>query len=201
MGELHDNAAFEGGFADPVFGSQAVFREVMEAMANPGRIVDAGDVTRAPTPLSSAASAFLATFADHDTPAWFEDADCAAAKAWLSFQTGAPEAGTPSVAAFAVLAMPSAIENWSHFSIGNSSYPDRSATLLLPVEALHGGSPLKLTGPGIETSAMISPIGLPAGFRDAMARNATLFPLGFDLILHCGTALLALPRTTQITEV
>jgi alpha-D-ribose 1-methylphosphonate 5-triphosphate synthase subunit PhnH len=200
MDELHDNAVFEGGFANPVFGSQAVFREVMDAMANPGRIVDAGDVTRAPAPLSPAASAFLATFADHDTPVWFEDADCAVAKAWLSFQTGAPDANTRSQAVFAVLSTQSAIENWSQFSIGTSSYPDRSATLLLPVEALCGGSPLKLTGPGIETSATISPVGLPAGFRDTMARNATLFPLGFDLILLCGTALLALPRTTQITE-
>lgn len=195
------DTVFEGGFANPVFGSQAVFRKVMDAMAHPGRIVDLGEPAHAPAPLGAAASAVLATLADYDTPVWFEAEDVSDAASWLSFQTGAPVTDDPGAASFAVLSAQSAVDTWPRFAVGTSSYPDRSATLLLPVQSLPGGHALRLTGPGIETASAIAPAGLPAGFSAAMARNAALFPLGFDLLLVCGGELLALPRTTRITEV
>ena len=72
--------------------------------------------------------------------------------------------------------------------------------MLLPVRSLAGGGPLVLTGPGIETSRPIAPAGLPAGFVAAREANRARFPLGHDLVLVCGTALIALPRTTAIRE-
>jgi alpha-D-ribose 1-methylphosphonate 5-triphosphate synthase subunit PhnH len=33
-----------------------------------------------------------------------------------------------------------------------------------------------------------------------MALNVARFPLGFDLLLICGSELLALPRTTRLVE-
>lgn len=192
-------AAFDGGFADPVFDSQAVFRRVMEAFSTPGRIVDLEARASAPTPLTSAAAGVLAALADYDTPVWFEHQHQQAA-AWVTFQTGARIAVRPEEAAFAVLTQGSDVAGWARFPIGVAEYPDRSATLLLPVNSLAVGRRLVLRGPGIETSAEISVDGLPEGFLKTMAVNAAAYPLGFDLLLVCESALIALPRTTKIAE-
>lgn len=193
------SAVLEGGLVDPVFGSQAIFRRVMDAFANPGRVADLGGLARSPAPLGEAAAAFLAALADYDTPVWFEE-DAAAAAAWLTFHTGAPVSSDPAAASFAILAGGGAVDGWQRFAIGTESFPDRSATLLLPVAGLTGGPILELQGPGIETSSAIAPEGLPPGFADAMAGNRARFPLGFDVLLVCGPQAAALPRTTHVRE-
>ena len=194
--------AVEGGLADPVFDAQAIFRAVMEAFAEPGTVADLGSRVSAPAPLVPAAAAVLAALADGDTPVWLDDPDGAgrAAAAWLRFQTGAPLATDPAAATFVVLPEGADPASWDRFALGTPDYPDRSATLLLPVRALAGGYPLVLTGPGIETSRRIAPDGLPGGFVAAREANRARFPLGQDLVLVCGTALVALPRTTVIRE-
>ena len=190
----------DGGFTAPVFQSQAAFRLVMDAMAQPGRIVDLGHPVQAPAPLEPAAAAFLATLADYDTSVWFEDSGADAAVSWLTFHTGAAVTKDPSTASFAILSKNSPVGGWLKFPMGSLSYPDRSATLLLPVESLRDGTPLTIRGPGIETAATIAPRGLPDGFTETMAINAARFPLGFDLLMTCGSELLALPRTTRLVE-
>ena len=194
--------AVEGGLADPVFDAQAIFRAVMEAFAEPGTTAEIATRVAAPAPLVPAAASILAALADGDTPVWMADPDGAgrAAAAWLRFQTGAPVATDPALASFVVLPEDSAPVSWTRFALGTPDYPDRSATLLLPVSSLANGAPLVLEGPGIETSRTIAPAGLPEGFAAAMAANRARFPLGFDLVLVCGKALIALPRTTRIRE-
>ena len=58
-------AAYEGGFESPVFGAQAVFRSVMDAMARPGTIVDLAQPVSAPAPLETAAAADATAQHDH----------------------------------------------------------------------------------------------------------------------------------------
>lgn len=195
-------AAVEGGFADPVFDAQAVFRALMGAFAEPGTVAELGSRVSAPPSLVPAAAAILAALADGDTPVWMAapQGDGEAAARWLRFQTGAPVTSDAAAARFAVLDRGDGPGRWDSFARGTPDYPDRSATLLLPVEAWTGGPPLVLTGPGIAAERAIAPIGLPAGFGDAMERNRAGFPLGFDLVLVCGTAALALPRTARIRE-
>lgn len=191
---------FEGGFADPVMDSQAVFRRVMNALAQPGTVADLSGFVTPPAPLSQAAAAILLTLADYDTPVWFEKPDMNDdAIGWMTFHTGAPRTANALRAGFAVLEKASPVSAWASFPIGTSDYPDRSATLLLPVESLDGGEPLKLTGPGIETETMIAPLGLPQGFVAAMAENRAAYPLGLDVLLVCGGEAIGLPRTTRIT--
>ena len=195
-------AAVEGGFVDPVFDAQAIFRSLMQALAEPGTVADLGPRVTAPASLVPAAAAILATLADGDTPVWLPEPTGAdeAAALWLRFQTGAPITTDPALAVFAVLPQGHDPAAWTRFALGTPAYPDRSATLLLPVPSLAGGDALVLTGPGIETDRTIAPVGLPAGFVPALDENHSRFPLGFDLVLVSGAAALALPRTTRIRE-
>ena len=192
----------EGGLADPVFDGQAIFRALMNGFAEPGTTVELGARVSAPAAFEPAAAAILAALADGDTPVWMADAlgSRSDAARWLRFQTGAPITSDPALAAFAVLAEGDAPSGWTRFPRGTPDYPDRSATLILPVPNLTGGAPLTLTGPGIASERRIGPAGLPAGFVAVMAENRAGFPLGFDLVLACGTAVVALPRSTRIRE-
>lgn len=189
-----------GGFADPTLGSQAAFRRIMDAFANPGTIADLGGFVSAPAPLKPAAAALIATLADADAPVFLDGLGLDDAARWISFQTGAAVVADPADAAFALLSPGSASDGWSRFALGTDAYPDRSTTLILPVDAFEGGLGLRLTGPGIETSLRVAPRGLPEDFLSARAANAALFPRGHDLVLVCGERCLALPRTTRIVE-
>ncbi len=197
-----DSIAVEGGLADPVFGAQAIFRSLMEAFAEPGTVAEFGPLVSAPAPLVPAAAALLAALADGDTPIWMADLDGAGRPAarWLRFQTSAPIAADPASACFALLPEGHDPAGWGGFPLGTPDYPDRAATLILPVRAFAGGPPLHLTGPGIETVRQVAPADLPAGFLPVMELNRARFPLGFDLVLVAGTAALALPRSTRIRE-
>ncbi|MGC9418874.1 MAG: phosphonate C-P lyase system protein PhnH [Rhodovulum sp.] len=77
---------------------------------------------------------------------------------------------------------------------GTLAYPEAGATLIAPVR-LGTGPAVRLTGPGIETAREIR-VGLDDAFWAARAA-ALHYPLGFDLILHDGAAVLAMPRSTQ----
>lgn len=195
-------SAVEGGFADPVFDAQAAFRAALDAFAAPGTVADLGRRAAAPAPLGPAAAALLLALADGDAPVWLPDPEGADAEAaaWLRFQAGAPVTADPARAAFAALPEGDDPVGWARFPRGTPDYPDRSATLILPVRDLDGGPALALTGPGIEAERRIAPLGLPDGFVAAMAANRDLFPLGFDLVLVSGSRLLALPRSTRIRE-
>ena len=193
---------FDGGFADPVFASQDVFHAVMHALSMPGTVATLGERALGPLPLCAAASAILLTLADYATPVWFEAPDKTQdAAAWLTFHSGAPVVSEPAKASFVHLSETTDVESWDIFAHGTMEYPDRSATLILPVRSIDGGVSLELTGPGIETSRTIAPAGLPVGFASAMAANAALYPLGFDILLVCGAEAIALPRTTRIKEI
>ena len=177
------------------------------AAAVSGGFPDPGTVARldmpvdAPAAIPAAAAILLLTLADADAPIRLEGADALPeASAWLAFHTGARTDAAPGEASFALLTENSDPAGWQVLPIGTDAYPDRAATLILPVDALEGGAPLTLTGPGIETTRTIAPVGLPAGFLEARARNAALFPRGHDLVLVAGDALIALPRTTKLRE-
>lgn len=200
MSATFSTASVSGGFRNPVFDAQAAFRRIMRAFAEPGTTVDLGGLVEPPAALSPAAAALVAALADADAPVLLDAPDTGEAAAWIAFQTGAAIAAEPARAVFVVLASGSDPESWSRFPVGTDAYPDRSATLLLPVEVLEGGAPLSLTGPGIETTRTVAPLGLPDDFLAARAANAALYPRGHDLVLVAGERLIALPRTTRIQE-
>ena len=192
--------SIDGGFADPVFNAQTVFRAVMDAMARPGSIQPLPVFARPPAPMSATAGAIALSLCDHDTPLWLDPAlqASAAVKAWLGFHAGAPLANTPADAHFALIANPAEMAALDGFSQGTQDYPDRSTTLILQVSDLTSGAPLLLEGPGIETSATIAPAQMPRHFVEQWKQNSQRFPRGVDIILAAPGGIACLPRTTRI---
>ncbi|MDB5659900.1 MAG: phosphonate lyase system protein PhnH [Cypionkella sp.] len=184
--------ALLGGFADAPLQSARAFRGTLEALARPGEI---REVTGAmpPAPLSVAAGVLLLILCDGTTSVHLAGAyDCAALRDWITFHCGAPLMAAED-AMFAVGDW-DALQPVTRFAVGQPDYPDRSATLIIEMPDLSPQGQ-RLTGPGIATSAQLS---LPetAAFR----ANRTLFPLGFDAFLTCGTQVAGLPRSTIVEE-
>ncbi|HWK68409.1 MAG TPA: phosphonate C-P lyase system protein PhnH [Rhizobiaceae bacterium] len=192
----------EGGFENPVFDAQKVFRAVMDAMARPGTVRPIPVLAMPPMPLRANAAAVALALCDHDTPLWLDASlQCSrAVKSWVGFHTGAPLARTPDEAHFAVVAAPGELISLDNFAQGTQEYPDRSATLVLQVESLSAGARLLLDGPGIEKTASLSPSQLPRHFVEQWKQNNQRFPRGVDVILAAPEGVACLPRTTRIQE-
>ncbi|TGS19375.1 phosphonate C-P lyase system protein PhnH [Mesorhizobium sp. M2E.F.Ca.ET.209.01.1.1] len=192
--------SINGGFAEPVFNAQTVFRAIMDAMARPGTIQNLPPLARPPGPLSATAGAVALSLCDNDTPLWLDPPLQAEAsvKAWLGFHTGAPLANTPADAHFALIANPKEMAALDGFAQGTQEYPDRSTTLILLVDDLASGPSLLLEGPGIEKTSMIAPPGMPRHFVEQWKQNNQRFPRGVDIILAAPGSLACLPRTTRI---
>jgi alpha-D-ribose 1-methylphosphonate 5-triphosphate synthase subunit PhnH len=192
----------EGGFADPVFDGQRVFRATMDALANPGRVQPLGAMATPPAPLKAELAALALALCDHDSPVWL-DAPLASAPAvadWLRFHTGAPITSDKQQAMFALISDPAAIPRLEHFALGTDEYPDRSTTLIIAVDSLENGPAFELRGPGIRDVAKLAPHPVPAGFAAQWAENRQRFPRGVDVILVAPNAVAGLPRTTRISE-
>lgn len=179
-----------GGFADPARDAARAFRAALQAMARPGRIATVTGATP-PVPLSPAAGALLLVLTDPGTGLWLAPShDTPALRDWIAFQTGAPI--VPPERAMFALGSWAALQPLDRFPPGQPDYPDRSATLIVEMEALSAAG-ARLTGPGIETEARLS---LPE--VAAFAANRAAFPLGLDFFLTAGARLAGLPRSTRV---
>ena len=192
--------ALTGGFADPVFHAQSVFKMLMDGMARPGTIQTAEPDIDPPAPLGIAAGTIALTLCDHDTPVWLTQGLArSAVPEWLGFHAGAPLTAEKADARFAFIEAGTALCSFGLFASGTQEYPDRSTTLVIELPALEGGRRLALMGPGIESVTEIAPVGLPETFPRLWAENRALFPRGIDIVLTSGKRFLCLPRTTKIT--
>jgi alpha-D-ribose 1-methylphosphonate 5-triphosphate synthase subunit PhnH len=84
------------------------------------------------------------------------------------------------------------------FDSGTAEYPERSATLIVQVQSLLGGTGRRLKGPGIAGEARLEVAGASKAFWTWMAANHALFPCGADVVLSAGRVIAALPRTTEV---
>ena len=189
------------GFLNPVFDSQRAFRTVMEAMANPGELRSIGVPHDLAPGLPRAAAAALLARCDFETAVYFSPS-LRRHKALLDtirFHTGSELTDDPSHAAFAVVEPVADGLNLSAFAQGTPEYPDRSTTVLALCRALDAGSDVTVKGPGVRTTNHFGSAGLPADFLQQMTANRAGFPLGVDVLLVAGDAMIGLPRSAHLT--
>jgi alpha-D-ribose 1-methylphosphonate 5-triphosphate synthase subunit PhnH len=187
------------GLADPVFGSQAVFRTVLTALSEPGKILALPDhLSGCPDKISPAAAALLLTLVDYETTVWLSNA-FEPIRPWLVFHTGASIAINTLDARFALIAAGQSDIALDAFNLGDERYPDTSATVIILCPSLENGLPVTLTGPGIKEKICFAPQGVDGAFWKQVQDNNALFPLGVDVIFVAGPSLAGVPRSTQIS--
>lgn len=189
------------GFENSVDASQEVFRAVMDAMARPGTHHRLPTSLLPPPGLPKSLAALALALADFETPIWLDNslAEQFAIVRYLKLFTGAPLVSDPGGAAFALVSDVAAMPRTAEFAQGTLAYPDRSTTIFVHVEALDGGSPMKLRGPGIKGTISFAPRPQPPGLVAQLATNRAQFPCGVDLIFASPDGIAALPRSLHVS--
>jgi alpha-D-ribose 1-methylphosphonate 5-triphosphate synthase subunit PhnH len=195
------NAIYAGGFEQPVFQSQSVFKAMMDGMARPGTVQTIENSAAPPASMGAGAGAIALALCDHDTPVYLcRSLVDAGLPGWLAFQTGALVTDDRTEAQFAFFDKSAQLPPLSTFSAGTQEYPDRSTTIILEVPAFGGGQDFILTGPGIQETTTINVVGLPAPFEDLWKENNGHYPRGVDLVLVANLEMICLPRTVRIRK-
>lgn len=185
------------GFERPIEQSQHTFRLILKALSEPGHTVtlQGGPAWGA---LNAASTAALLTLADQETPIQLCDAfKSEQVLTNIRFHSGAPLAAQPEEVCFALFDTQLQTADLLALPHGSEISPEFGATVIVQLNGLEQGTPLCLTGPGIERQRKVSP-QLPPALLDFLINRPLRFPLGLDILLTCGDRLLALPRTTRV---
>ncbi|MDP3228847.1 MAG: phosphonate C-P lyase system protein PhnH [Acidovorax sp.] len=198
-------ASLGAGFSNEAFGSQAVFRAVLQALSHPGSPVGIAHDAQVPTAVHCASAAVLLALLDSDCTLWLSPRIAASdAGAWLRFHTGCTLVAQPGQARFAWVGEGDAMPVLSGLAQGTDTYPDQSTTCLIDValaQACEGDAGTwRLSGPGIQHTAALQVVGLPTDFARQWAANHAAFPRGVDVLLGTPTHIVGLPRTTRIVN-
>lgn len=192
-------SGMEPGFADYTLNAQNTFRTALDAMSRPGKIVTLDVLETAPPPLDVATAAIALCLLDHDTEVWLGDGVAGMqVYEYLRFHCGCPLTKASGNADFAIMVAEHGVPGLGQFDPGSNAFPDRSTTLIVQVPDMDNGPPIRLTGPGVETSETLHVAGVPPYFWQDRVEQQELFPCGADLIFTCGSRLVALPRSTAI---
>ncbi|MCZ8272947.1 MAG: phosphonate C-P lyase system protein PhnH [Microcystis sp. LE19-4.1E] len=185
------------GFQNPVLDQQATFRAVMQALAEPGRIVPAGAMVGEASPLGPVARAIALSLLDFEVKFHLSPSLIGAAGD-ITFHTGSRLADRADDAEFAFVDCAHDALDLARYAQGTPEYPDRSTTIILKVESLAGGPIYTIAGPGIPGARTLEIPGLPHDFVAQWSANAARSPLGVDLLFVTNEAVLGLPRSTRI---
>lgn len=189
----------EVAFASPAHDLARAFRPILDAMANPGRILPFAPNLSSPPGLSVEAAAVAITLCDFQTPVWLErELRTPAIEHYLRFHAGAPLTQIETDAAFAFVDALYGVPGLSKFSKGTHEYPDRSTTVVIQTEQLRCDSGVTLKGPGIQSERRLGIDFLGGEFWQQMIASRSDFPLGIDVIFVGPETIAAIPRSTQI---
>lgn len=189
----------EPGFENAVMESQAVFRMLLDALSQPGRIWQMPVKREAALGLAPATAEICLCILDRSTALWIDpELDSEAIGAFLKFHTGCTTTRDPATADFAILADCQRPELLTAFNPGTPEYPDRSCTVILQTDGLNDKAGVVLRGPGIESTQWLKVNGTGSALWSALRQNNALYPLGIDVVFVDGDQIVGLPRSTQI---
>ena len=136
----------------------------MMALARPGTIRRIEVGIDAPATLDPAAAAVALALCDFESTVWLDEtlARDEGVTEFLRFHTSAPVIAEKGLAAFAFFHRGGELPPFEAFALGSLEYPDRSTTLVVPVEHLADDGGWRLTGPGVAGEGRFSAGPLPA---------------------------------------
>lgn len=188
------------GFPSPVLDGQRTFRQVLKAMAHPGRLISLEMEMEAPEPLHRITAAICLTLLDGETPLWMDLDERSEVADWLRFHCGCPLVDSPTFASFGLISKGYGEPSLDRFRLGEDEFPEQSTTLIIQVSGFTPGSGRYLRGPGIENRERLDVHGLPEPFWKAWIKNQRLYPRGVDVFFTSASTLVGLPRTTEVME-
>ena len=184
-------------FQNPVADAQYSFRRILKALSEPGVCIQL-PAMQGFGALGSASACVLLTLIDQDTPLWLSASlNDEILRKNLRFHTGAVLTDNPAAVSFALADPALDSATLLAFPCGDEMSPELATSVIVQLAGLTGGTSLRLSGPGIESSRTISP-QLPDAVRDYLTRRPHRFPLGLDFMFTCGEELIAIPRTTRV---
>ena len=187
------------GFQDEVIESQRCFKKAMKAMSEPGYLVTL-DPLKTSVNISSATFSLALTLVDQDISVWVSpQLSSATFIDNLRFYCGCRLTKTPQEADFVFIQL-SEWQQLEGFKQGTEEYPDRFPTLIIEADGLEEKGDIRLSGPGINGSRCVDIVGINQHHIELLQRNQQHFPMGYDFMFTCGNQLMALPRTTQVTQ-
>ena len=127
-------ASLGAGFSNEAFGSQAVFRAVLQALSHPGRTVAVEHDAQTPAVGHAASAAVLLALLDSDCTLWLSPRLAASdAGAWLRFHAGCTLVADAAQARFVWVAQGDVVPPLDSLALGTDIYPDQSATCVVDV--------------------------------------------------------------------
>ena len=170
-------------------------------MSEPGFITAPELLSQAPGQLDTATWELALSLFDTDTKLWLSPslASDEAIITNLRFHCQMTLVEQPDEADF-VLASHIDLPSLQQLNQGTPEYPDRSTTLIIQVPVISGEPDWQLSGPGIPDTRNLRLGGLPAIFRKELINSRSMFPLGVDCIFCCATQVVAIPRSTRISQ-
>lgn len=190
-----NNMSLFQGLENTSHRSQAIFRNILLAMSEPGTIVTIAD---SPTweNLTAASTGVLLTLCDQNTGVYFSPAlHKEAVVHAMQFHTQAT-ISKANAAQFAFINQTDPLDV-DDFHQGNELFPEQSTTVVVQVESLTHGIPITLSGAGIQSTTTVSPT-IPTALLDYYQTQNTRYPLGIDTLLASGDQLMAIPRSTHV---
>lgn len=208
-------AEMTAGFADATRGAQRTFRVLLDVMARPGEVIalPAGAVQGIAAPpslregvaLARATTASLLALLDAEVSVHLHGALASpAALAYLRFHTGVGVSGAGTADFVVARALEVDEPLWRGLALGCDEQPQAGATLLVEVGSLaeadgaNDGIVLRLRGPGIPGMRRLRVGGPGVAFWQWRRGLQAAMPRGVDLMLCCGDAMAAVPRSTRI---
>ena len=192
------------GFVDPVLGSQEAFREILNAMAYPGKIVTLSGAAMVPHGVHGAAWIVLLTLVDETVRLWTDLPEDHEAHRALHFLTRVQIVHDTADVDFVLITDPMALSEPYAFRIGSELDPQLGATLILQQSCLTEcadsarNESLILSGPGIPHIRRLWAEGCPPSFWDWRVNLERLYPRGVDLLLTHRSSFVAIPRSVLV---
>ncbi|MDH6374061.1 alpha-D-ribose 1-methylphosphonate 5-triphosphate synthase subunit PhnH [Paenibacillus sp. PastF-3] len=190
---------------DMVHDIQSVYRKLVHSMSRPGTITNLSEEAEKLDNQGVFPSTQLIARTLLDTEVTFSIVSSRAAEitSLFSQMTYAKEAAIEAADYIFVLedAVSGAwLETIQAAKVGELIDPHAAATIIFEVEDLFGGTTLRLSGPGILTTASIA-MNMREDWVELRADRNSEFPLGVDLLFtDVDHRVLALPRTTQVVK-